>query len=85
MHDGQPQSGVSKVNPYVLTLLLSLTFFALTFLLRNSLEDFRQPFTLVFIGTALLVLFARRFEAFILIILITTATVFELLEFPTIF
>ncbi|HEX7344161.1 MAG TPA: O-antigen ligase family protein [bacterium] len=69
---------------YALTILLSLAFFALIFYFRNTLEDFSQPFIYVLLGISLIVVISGRFEAFLLIILIITSTVFELLEFPTI-
>lgn len=69
---------------HLLTVLLSLAFFALIFYFRFTLEDFSQPFVYVFLGIGLITLISGRLESFILIILIVTSTVFELLEFPTI-
>lgn len=71
-------------KPYYLTIFLVLSFFALIFYFRTSLEDFSQPFTYVFVGVGLLALLSGRVETLILILLITTSTIFNLPEFGTV-
>jgi O-antigen ligase len=72
----------TRVN--TLTVVLGLTFFGLVFYLRNTMTDFGQPFILVFTGLFLVSFISGRVEAFILLLLVVTSTVFELMEFPTI-
>ncbi len=61
---------------------MSLTFFGIIFFLRNALVDFSFPFMSLFLGVILISLFSRRFEIFILLLLIITSTVFAVWEFP---
>ena len=75
---------VRKPRPHFLALFLGLAFFGLVFYLRNSLDDFSQPFMFVFIGIGILALFSGRYETFILLLLISTSTVFDLQEFGTV-
>ncbi|TKJ42534.1 hypothetical protein CEE37_02270 [candidate division LCP-89 bacterium B3_LCP] len=69
---------------YYFTIFLVLIFFALTIVMRNSLIDFRIPFTILFCFIGVLVMLSSRFEVFILMLLIVTSTIFEILEFPTV-
>lgn len=69
---------------YLSTILLCVLFFALTFYLRTTLLDFDLPVTLVFLSVVSLCFITKRQEAFVIVILIMTASVFQLLEFPTI-
>ncbi len=69
---------------YKSTILWMAVFFALTFYFRNYLDIQSLPFTMVFWGIALFVFLSGRFETYILILLITTSTVFDLFEFPVI-
>jgi hypothetical protein len=74
----------NKRRIYLLSLLLSLTFFSLIFYFRNTLADFTIPYAYVSIGIVLICWVSGRMETFILILLIITSTVFELQEFPTV-
>jgi O-antigen ligase len=73
-----------KPRVYALTIFISLAFFGLVFYLRNAQTDFSHPFVYVFTGIVLLSFLSGRMEAFVLLLLVVTSTVFELIEFPAI-
>jgi len=75
---------VRKPRSHLLTLFLGMVFFGLVFYFRNSLDDFSQPFALVFIGIITLAFISGRYETYILLLLIATSTVFDLQEFGTV-
>jgi len=71
-------------NFYTSTILMGLIFFGLIFYFRITLADFSIPFISLFLGVVIISLISRRFEAFILLLLIITSTVFGIWEFPTV-
>ena len=68
----------------LLTIFLGLSFFGLIFYFRTALGDLSTPFTFTFLGIIALSVIFGKLETFILLLLILTATVFELPEFPTV-
>ncbi len=69
---------------YLTTVLLGLMFFLSIFFFRSAVADFSTPFSYVFLGVVLIGFISGRFEAFIILFLVITSTVFELMEFPTV-
>ena len=69
---------------HLLTIFLGLSFFGLVFYFRTVAGDFNTQFTFIFLGCVFLSFILSRPETFILLLLIITATVFKMLEFPTV-
>jgi len=69
---------------FIISIVFAIVFFALTFISRNYIGDLQAPFIILFVATSALIFLTGRLEAYILMILITTSTVFNLSDLPNI-